>query len=91
VGYHQLPAVGYHQLSRGSSTYTPRPAGYPSGGVPPAVERQLHFLTYSHGPPHTDAELLALAAAVERLSTHPLAHAVVTAASEGGAPTLQVR
>jgi hypothetical protein len=39
------PAVGYHQLSRGSSTYTTRPAGYPSGGVPPAVERELHLLT----------------------------------------------
>jgi hypothetical protein len=37
------PAVGYHQLSRGSSTYTTHPAGYPSGGVPPAVERQLHL------------------------------------------------
>jgi hypothetical protein len=37
------PAVEYHQLSRGSSTYTTRPAGYPSGGVPPAVERQLHL------------------------------------------------
>jgi hypothetical protein len=35
------PAVGYHQLSRDSSTYTTRPAGYPRGGVPPAVERQL--------------------------------------------------
>jgi hypothetical protein len=35
--------VGYHQLSRGSSTYTTRPAGYPSGGVPPAVERQLYL------------------------------------------------
>jgi hypothetical protein len=39
------PAVGYHQLSRGCSTYTTRPAGYPSGGVPPAVERQLRLLT----------------------------------------------
>jgi hypothetical protein len=37
------PAVGYHQLPRGSSTYTTRPAGYPSGGIPPAVERQLHL------------------------------------------------
>jgi hypothetical protein len=36
------PAVGYRQLSRGSSTYTTHPAGYPSGGVPPAVERPLH-------------------------------------------------
>jgi hypothetical protein len=39
------PAVGNHQLPRHSSTYTTRPAGYLSGGVPPAVERQLHFLT----------------------------------------------
>jgi hypothetical protein len=38
-------AVEYHQLSRGSSTYTTRPAGNPSGGVPPAAERQLHLLT----------------------------------------------
>jgi hypothetical protein len=45
------PAVGYHQLSRGSSTYTTHPAGYPSGGVPPAVERQLHLLTYSLSHP----------------------------------------
>jgi hypothetical protein len=37
------PAVVNHQLSRGSSTYTTRPAGYPSGGEPPAVERQLHL------------------------------------------------
>jgi hypothetical protein len=43
------PAAGCHQLSRGSSTYTTRPAGYPSGGVPSAVERQLHLLTvFSH-------------------------------------------
>jgi hypothetical protein len=40
------PAVGHHQLSKGSSTYTTRPARYPSGGAPPAVERQLHLLTY---------------------------------------------
>jgi hypothetical protein len=32
---------------RGRSTHTTRPAGYPSGGVPPAVERQLHSLTSS--------------------------------------------
>jgi hypothetical protein len=37
------PAVGHHQLSRGSSTDTTRPAGYPSSGAPPAVERQLHL------------------------------------------------
>jgi hypothetical protein len=37
------PAVEYHQLSRGRSTYTTRPAGYPSGGVPPAVERPLYL------------------------------------------------
>jgi hypothetical protein len=40
------PAVGYHQLSRGSSTYTILPAGFPSGGVPPAVERGSS--TYLH-------------------------------------------
>jgi hypothetical protein len=37
------PAVGYHQLSRDSSTYTTRPAGNPSSRVPPAVERPLHL------------------------------------------------
>jgi hypothetical protein len=47
------PAVGYHQLSRGSSTYTTRPAGYPSGGVPPAVERHFptYLLTHCRAPP----------------------------------------
>lgn len=39
----------------------------------------------------SDGELLALAAAVERLSSHPLAKAVVTAADDGGASTLQVK
>jgi hypothetical protein len=29
----------------GLAGVTTRPAGYPSGGVPPAVERQLHLLT----------------------------------------------
>jgi hypothetical protein len=56
--------VGYHQLSRGRSTYTTRPAGYPSGGVPPAVERPLHLLGFSHSrqvvfPVPTTADLPA--------------------------------
>jgi Cu+-exporting ATPase len=38
-----------------------------------------------------DDELLALAAAVERLSSHPLAKAVVTAADNRGASSLQVK
>jgi hypothetical protein len=50
------PAVGYHQLSKGSSTYTTRPAGSPSGGVPPAVERQLHLLTHREHPLYSDAK-----------------------------------
>jgi hypothetical protein len=32
----------------GLAGLTTRPAGYPSGGVPPAVERQLHLLTAHH-------------------------------------------
>jgi hypothetical protein len=54
------PAVGYHQLSRGSSTFTTRPAGHPSGGVPPAVERQLHLHhTPSRVPPRWGAHQLS--------------------------------
>jgi hypothetical protein len=39
-----------YRLSRGSSTYTTRPAGYPSSGAPPAVERQLHLLSSVYQP-----------------------------------------
>jgi hypothetical protein len=47
-----------HQLSRGRSTHTTRPAGYPSGGVPPAVERQLHsHHTPSRVPPGVERPL----------------------------------
>jgi hypothetical protein len=34
----------------GLAGVTTRPAGYPSGGVPPATERQLHLLTYWRSP-----------------------------------------
>jgi hypothetical protein len=65
-------AVGAHtplrvaRLSRGGSAWA---GGYPSGGVPPAVERQLHLLTYSPPPPPPrsgDGEWWELPAAARR-------------------------
>jgi hypothetical protein len=40
----------------GLAGVTTRPAGYPSGGVPPAVERQLHLLVLPSGGRYSDDE-----------------------------------
>ncbi|MBA3658373.1 MAG: copper-translocating P-type ATPase [Gemmatimonadales bacterium] len=56
-------------------------------GRPAVVEA----VTVPGGPVHDDTELLALAAAVERLSEHPLAEAIVEAATERGAVADEAR
>jgi hypothetical protein len=42
---HLCPASPSRGGMSGLAGVTTRPAGYPSSGVPPAVERQLHLLT----------------------------------------------
>jgi hypothetical protein len=42
---HLCPASPSRGGLPGLAGVTTRPAGYPSGGLPPAVERQLHLLT----------------------------------------------
>jgi hypothetical protein len=94
------PAVGSHQLSRGgstyttrqpstplsrgSSTYTTRSAGYPSGGVPPAVERQLYILTYNTFWTPRDARGDLHGAHVRRFSAGPHRHQPRTRHARGG-------
>jgi hypothetical protein len=40
----------------GLAGVTTRPAWYPSGGIPPAVERRLHLLTSPDSTPHSDCD-----------------------------------
>ena len=77
------PAVGYHQLSRGSSTYTTRPAGYPSGGEPPAVERQLHL----HHTPSRIPQRWGTTSCREAAPLTPHAHPVTQAVGHHQLPT----
>ena len=46
---HLCPASPSRGGLSGLAGVTTRPARYPSGGVPPAVDRQLHLLTTTRG------------------------------------------
>lgn len=56
----------------------------------PEVTDTIVYPTSERGAPKSEADLLALAAAIERRSEHPLANAIVEHAAKTGVPSLSI-